>query len=290
MTLQGITDDRSVPLNAVCQRRDFRVLRSWFREIFQWGADVFGDQYPVGAEYRKHWEVVQAARAFHEGGVLGETAEVLGVGAGTEPTLFWLTNHVRRVFATDLYLAEGWEESASSRMMTDPGTAWRGPWNPRRLVVQHMDALDLRYEDDSFDGVFSSSSIEHFGGYDEVRRSVEEAYRVLRPGGVFAVSTEMRVSGPDPHLPDILMFTWDQLHEFVIDAAPWNMLGGLRESFPEADVPVQPFDEAAEYVQSHVARYGEIVWHELHWPRLPHILLSHSGCEWTSVHLALRKT
>ena len=43
-------------------------------------------------------------------------AEVLGVGAGNEPTVFWLTNHVRRVFATDLYLAEGWEESASHRM------------------------------------------------------------------------------------------------------------------------------------------------------------------------------
>jgi hypothetical protein len=26
-----------------------------------------------------------------------------------------------------------------------------------------MDALDLRYEDGTFDGIFSSSSLEHFG-------------------------------------------------------------------------------------------------------------------------------
>ncbi len=42
-------------------------------------------------------------RAFRDLGVLGPESDVLGVGAGAEATIFWLTNHCRRVFATDLY-------------------------------------------------------------------------------------------------------------------------------------------------------------------------------------------
>ena len=93
-----------------------------------------------------------------EGAALAELAEVLGVGAGNEATCFVLTREVRRVFATDLYLAEGWEESANSSMLTDPQRHWPDDWNERRLVVQHMNALDLQYEDRSMDAVFSSSS------------------------------------------------------------------------------------------------------------------------------------
>ena len=32
------------------------------RHVFPWGREVHGRRFPRGAEYRKHWEVVQAAR------------------------------------------------------------------------------------------------------------------------------------------------------------------------------------------------------------------------------------
>ena len=91
-------------------------------------------------------------------------------------------------------------------MLTDPDLHWPFEWNPRRLVVQHMDALDLRYEDESFDGVFSGSSIEHFGGHAEAERSMDEMFRVLRPGGICAIATEFRLAGPSPGLPGCLLF------------------------------------------------------------------------------------
>ena len=97
-------------------------------------------------------------RALRDLGALNPTSEVLGVGAGAEATLFWLTNHVRRVVATDLYDGE-WGEQAPKEMLSNPGRFASCPWNPARLVVEQMDALDLRFADSSFDGVFSSSSI-----------------------------------------------------------------------------------------------------------------------------------
>ena len=282
----------AVPLRAACLPEDFRALKHWMRHVFPWGQREHGRRFPRGAEYRKHWEVVQAIRTMAHAGVLRPDAEVLGVGAGTEPTVFWLTNHVRRVFATDLYLAGGWEESASQRMLTEPGSAWEGPWNPRRLVVQHMDALDLRYEDASFDAVFSSSSIEHFGTHDDVARSIREAHRVLKPGGVLTVSTELRVRGPGPGLPDILMFDRDELRRCVTEAAPWEPIGPERDALPDPALAVD-FEQAAADVQAHVALHGEIRWAHLHWSTYPQVALRHRHFDderiWTSVHLALRK-
>ena len=285
----GNVEQPVVPVTAACRRSDFAELSDWFRTIFPWAQRVYGSDYPIGVEYRKHWEVVQAVRALTVGGALGETAELLGVGAGTEPTIFWLTNHAKRVFATDLYLGPGWEESANAEMLTNPERAAVGPWNPRRLVVQHMDAMELQYEDETFDGVFSSSSIEHFGDYDDVRRSVKEAYRVLRIGGIFSVSTELRLSGPPPGLPGILMFDWDELYRCIMNAAPWEVIEPVRLVGPEADTPIVSFDVAVSYLQSHTAQHGQIAWNDLHWPEYPHIALRHSGLTWTSVHLALRK-
>ncbi len=277
------------PISGLCVLEDFQSLEPWIRETVPFGTDSFGPDFPRGTEYRKHWEVAQAARALAAGGALTSSSEVIGIGAGNEPTVFWLTNHVRRVFATDLYLDEGWEESANTRMLTDPRADWFGPWNPRKLVSVHMDGRNLRFEDDSFDGAFSSSSIEHFGELDDVESAVREAFRVLKPGGVFSVSTEFRLAGPPPGLPGILMFDRSELQSVVIDAAPWELVDPIRWDPPGNDVPIVSFDAAAATVRAHVERFGDLYWSALDWPEYPHIVLSHGQLAWTSVHLALRK-
>ncbi|MFV0260597.1 MAG: class I SAM-dependent methyltransferase [Acidimicrobiales bacterium] len=278
------------PLTGLCRRQDFDQLQPWIQEMVPFGVEQFGTTFPAGREYRKHWEVAQAGRALAATGCLGADKEILGVGAGNEPTIFWLTDHVRRVFATDLYLSGGWEESANSSMLIKPRTDWYGTWSPRRLVAQHMDGRDLRYDDNSFHGAFSSSSIEHFGDHDDVTRSMREVFRVLRPGGVFSVSTEFRLAGPGPGLPDILMFDTDELRRVVIGSAPWEVVGPERWDPPDpADNPPASFDKAAATVRAHMEVHGELVWSELDWPEYPHIVLTDDPVVWTSVHLTLRK-
>src|SRR5262249_6695247 len=101
--------------NKICNIEDFEHprLRGLIREIFPHEISRFGPDFPRGREYRKHWEVAMAARSLADHGVLHERARVLGVAAGNEPTIFWLTTQVERVFATDLYFdAGGWSPFA----------------------------------------------------------------------------------------------------------------------------------------------------------------------------------
>ncbi len=118
----------------VCELEDFQdpELRDMIRDVFEPDREHFGKEFPKGREYRKYWEVAMTARAFRDLGVLGEEARVLGVGAGHEATIYWLTRQVGRVVATDLYEADdAWSETDSSaEMLTDPGRFWDGPWDP----------------------------------------------------------------------------------------------------------------------------------------------------------------
>lgn len=74
-----------------------------------------------------------------------------------------------------------------------------------------MNALELTYDDASFDGAFSSSSIEHFGDFDSDRLPVVTAPSVRsgvssNPEGIAAQSTEYLIQGKGPGLTGTLIF------------------------------------------------------------------------------------
>jgi SAM-dependent methyltransferase len=305
----------------LCELEDFRDpdLRALMRDM---ATEPHGPDYPDGEEHRKSWEVAMTARSLRDFGALGEDSEILGVGAGREATIFWLTRHVKRVFATDLYLNEdSWSGTDSGvQMLVSPEKQTRMDWNPKRLVVQHMDGRKLRYESDSFDGIFSSGSIEHFGTLDEIRESVEEIYRVLRPGGVAALATEFRLDGP-PGSPGTVLFDEGELRSVLLDGMAWEPASPLDLSISEETL-AQPIDFGelvlrelpkppetfAEKVRDKLGIYRPPEREEEDVPKAhldteyPHIVLNlhhpellrpMSGDEeprtWTSVHLALVK-
>jgi SAM-dependent methyltransferase len=285
----------------LCELADFRDpgLRELMRDMAGVGRDRPG--YPDGEEHRKPWEVAMSARALRDFGALRGEAEILGVGAGTETTIFWLTRHVKRVFATDLYLTDdSWSAMDSGAgMLHSPEGETTLDWNPRRLVVQHMDALELRYEDESFDGIFSSGSIEHFGGLDDIHRSVVEMYRVLRPGGVLALATEFRLAGPPPGLPGTVLFDEAELRQVLLEGMDWELASPLDFSISEETMasPVD-FDSLFEVLSRPSIR--DRVRNRLggdapppairHLPTpYPHIVLRKGEHLWTSVNVALIK-
>src|SRR5262249_36249080 len=155
----------------VCEFEDFAnpELAATIRDVFRHEIPHFTPAFPTGAEYRKYWEVGMSVLALREQGALRPDAEILGVGAGTETTIFYLTHHARRVFASDLYLSAGrWDQSAPWYMLVSPDRFAPYPFPRERLVVQHMDGRLLDYPDNTFDGIFSSGSIEHFGSMQSI--------------------------------------------------------------------------------------------------------------------------
>lgn len=292
----------------LCELSDFgdADLAAVMRAIYGGGSE--SPEFPRGEEHRKHWEVSMSVRALRDLGALRPDAEILGVGAGREATLFWLTREVRRVFATDLYLAEdSWSATDSgARMLIEPSGDVHFGWNPRRLVVQHMNGLDLRYEDDSFDGIFSSGSIEHFGELPDIRRSVEEMYRVLKPGGVAAIATEFRLGGP-PGIEGTVMFDEGELRSVLLDGMDWELPSPLDLSMSEETLATEiefrtllPPDPVPPTLRERIAsrlspgRQDETAddadGSATHLPTpYPHIVLHHEGRTWTSVHVALIK-
>jgi SAM-dependent methyltransferase len=270
----------------LCDLRDFQdpELRELIRDVYASDLEQFGERdFPAGREYRKYWEVAMTLRAFRDLGGLREDARVLGVGAGHEATIYWLTRHAGTVVATDLYEAEdAWSETDSGAdMLTDPGRHFDGPWNPERLEVRNMDARELQFEDESFDAIFSSSSIEHFGDFPEVRRSVEEMFRVLRPGGVVALATEFRLEGPGIGLPGLLRFDEPELRALLLDGLWWDPATPLDLTISDETLasPV-PIAEAMADIEAGVRG----------WSRYPHIVLRDGDFLWTSVHVALVKS
>jgi SAM-dependent methyltransferase len=282
--LPAVTEPRAtLPDTKLCELEDFvnPALQPYVDSVYSGCRTPERPRFPEGMEERKHWEIAMALRTLSDFNALRDDAEILGVGAGNETTIFWLTTRVKRVFATDLYAAPGeWERNAPPKMLWDPAPSIPISWDPRRLVVQNMNALDLHYVDGSFDGVFSSSSIEHFGTFDDVRWSIEEAVRVLKPGGVLTVSTEYRLAGEPPGMPNVLLFDQEQLRQ-LFAGLPLRPLSEFNPVQSAATCRViVDFNESAEDVRNQRPSFRTY----------PHIVLQYGEHLWTSVHLGFVKT
>ena len=286
----------SLGYNRICEFEDFSEpdILDVTRDVFQHEIKHFTPAFPKGAEYRKYWEIAMSVRALRDHGALRPDAVLLGVGAGTEVTLFYLTNHARQVFATDLYLDSGvWGKYAPGFMLIEPERVAPYPFERQRLVVQHMDGRRLEYPDDTFDGIFSSGSIEHFGDFTDVAHAAYEMGRVLKPGGVATLSTEYLLRGRrnGSGWNGLRFFSRENLLRYVVEAS------GL-ELVDELDTRVSPETMKSAYKSSTFARdlrkqasrqgkyprVGEVVW-----SRYPHLVLTHRGYVFCSVHLTLRK-
>lgn len=287
----------NVNLNKVCEIEDFAdpELVSVMSDVFAYKLPHMPPGYPRGSEYRKDWEIAMAVRALRDGGALRPDAQILGVGAGTEDTSFYLTRHAGRVVATDRYLSPGeWGDVAPAAMLVDPASVAPYEFDHTRLVVQHMDGRRLRFDDATFDGVFSSGSIEHFGDLADIAAAAYEMGRVLKPGGVLTLSTELLLSGPPGGrgIPGTLLFSPDDLRRYVIEASGLEPVDELLLEVSQPTLTTQR--DLARAVREREVRIGGDHGRRS-WPgdpglELPHLVVVSDGYVFASVHLALRKT
>jgi ubiquinone/menaquinone biosynthesis C-methylase UbiE len=280
----------------LCERGDFEdpVLRAMLREIEPRRA-------PDEELHRKFWEYAMLGLYLDEVDALHDDAEALAVAAGHEAPLYWMANRVARVVATDIY-GEGsfsWREADSS-MLTDARAFAPYPYREDHLEVLNMDALHLDFPDQSFDIVYSLSSIEHFGGPRAAARATREMSRVLRPGGHAVIVTECLIDNRVLDWPPLQFairmatfgrrctqatitkrvvdaFTVREIERCIIDASDLQLVQPLN-----THVSAESYDNLIRWGSSDQLQSATgDPW--------PHILLQAHGAPWTSAFLALRK-
>jgi ubiquinone/menaquinone biosynthesis C-methylase UbiE len=251
--------------------------------------------------HRKNWEYAMLALFLEDVGLLNDDARVLSVGAGHEEVLFWLANKVGSVVATDLY-GEGdfSAREAEVTMLDDPSAFAPYPYREDRLEVRKMDGRALDLPDETFDAVFSLSSIEHFGSPGEISQAAREIARVLRPGGYAFVVTECfvrrhilnsklvqtairgvtlgrRCATATPRARMLTVFTSEELTRYIVRPSRLELMQPLdRTISPATWANLIRWRGAGELTPATGRDF-------------PHILLKAHGAAWTSVALPLRK-
>ena len=162
--------------------------------------------------HRKIWEYVQIIYCLKKLKFLTPQSICLAIGAGREPILYYLTYKVKKVYGIDLYEGVFFGGEDESDIPTSVGKYAPFPYVEDKLILTRMDALDLKFPDNYFDFVFSASSIEHFGNKRRILRAIKEMYRVLKPGGVAVITTELKLNRFATTLPGVRLF---RLEEFL---------------------------------------------------------------------------
>jgi SAM-dependent methyltransferase len=221
--------------------------------------------------HRKAFEWAQCVYGLERLGALGDNRTALGVGAGHECVLYYLANRTKLTVATDLYrgeFADSLASEANPDFLTDPDKF--APFHYRQACLEALPAngLALPFRAESFDVVYSLSSIEHFGGHDKAAEAVREMARVLRPGGIACIATEFVLSGGQ-HAE---FFTLTDLNHWIIGASAELELVEPLDTTPPPTV----------YLEDPVRLPDEPL-------RTPHVVLAADGWLFTSVVLFLRK-
>jgi SAM-dependent methyltransferase len=215
--------------------------------------------------HRKSFEWVQALFGLGLLGKISSENEVLGVGTGHEPIVYWMANHFKQVSATDLFEGDWVKDGAlegDPSVIDCPEKYQPFPYQRERLKFLRMDGRNLAFPDNSFDVVFSLSSIEHFGGKNAAATAMEEMGRVLRPGGVAVIATEYILNGAKH--PEF--FDDGELLEYVVKPSNMKLVQDIDFRIPRIFLE-RPLRFPSEFSKT------------------PHLSLTDGNVIWTSIVL-----
>ncbi|MCH4562556.1 methyltransferase domain-containing protein [Halomonas sp. EGI 63088] len=170
---------------------------------------------------------------------LDATTRVLDIGAGYGGSARYLA-HRFGCRVTALNLSER-ENERGRRQNREQGVD---------ALVEVIDGSfeDLPFDDDAFDVVWSQDAILHSG---DRRKVLEEAVRVLRPGGHFIFTDPMQDDDcPSEALAPILA----RIHLETLGSP-----GFYRETLAELGLEELAFDDASEMIATHYGRIHEVL-------------------------------
>ncbi len=214
---------------------------------------------PVGAMERKSWEFVMATLGLQKWGALGPDKKGLGIGSGCEKPLFYYARQSEMVVGTDLYLNNdsAWQHTAHSDILANPNKYAPFSYPKEKLELQHMNAMDLKFGNNHFDYIFSFSAIEHFGSRSNIEKTMQEIERVLKPGGIAAITTEFILNKDASHEE---YFNLEELQRHMLDSHKMELLGPLDLRLSKQDIDhILDFDGNMNQPISIIFKCGSII-------------------------------
>lgn len=242
-------------------------------DISDWEAsgilsNIMGELHEGVYIHRKAWEYALCIHGLATLGVVREDSRAIAIGAGSERPLYYFANHIQDMVATDIYNDP--DREGNPAMLTTPEAFAPFEYRRSHLTVRRMSGTDLEYKDNLFDFAFTLSSIEHFGSRENQKAAMEEMRRVVKPGGIICVATELILN--DATHPEY--FTLQELERTIIDTAGLTMVGGdldLRVSRSLYENPIELDVEQNHHISPHI------------------VLKNKAGVIWTSVMMFFRK-
>lgn len=208
--------------------------------------------------HRKSWEYAMCVHGLTTLGVVTDNARAIAVGAGSERPLYYFANKISEMVATDIY--DDPEREGNPAMLTTPENF--APFDYRRdhLTVKRMSGTNIEYADESFEFAFTLSSIEHFGSRENQKTTMREMRRVVKPGGIICVATELILN--DETHPEY--FTLGELQSTIIDNDGLTMVGGDLDLRISRSLYENPIDLSAEQntrISPHIVlKQGDVIW------------------------------
>jgi len=220
--------------------------------------------------HRKLWEYNQILYSLRKLKFTTPGAKALSVGAGHEPLLYLLTHLINKVIGIDLYESSffGGEDDTDTIDSIEKYAPF--PYKADKIELKQMDALDLKFPDNSFDFIFCISSLEHFGSLKSMQKSIDEMFRVLKPGGCAIITTELRLNRVGGVIPGARIFSLNQLLSMFSNS-------GFKLHSDEIDTRIEE-----EYLQQ-MRKLPEEV------NQRPHIFLRFFRTIFTSINLVFFK-
>lgn len=139
----------------------------------------------IKAHQKREWEFYTS---FYNAD-LRSTDVVLDTGAYNTYFCVFLKDYVEKIYTTDnFYWAERSYIKESGLSSPKQWMAEINKVEQGKLIAQKADLIDLPFKNNEFDKIFCISVIEHVK--DDLK-GMEEMFRVLKPGGVLLLTTEV---------------------------------------------------------------------------------------------------
>ena len=212
---------------------------------------------------RKAWENFALTEGLEKLGALKGVG--LGLGCGREALLRVFPQRLNYSIVIDTaYVSKDcypWEHFTPRQIQE-----WSGI-DESRLLVLPADMRQIPFKEESFDVVWSNSSIEHIGDVSTVLHCFADIERVLRPDGVCGITTEWNLTGTK----EVVYF-----HQMV--CFDYNLLRMISQAAPGLQLVEEPNVERSTHPSNQCRGYLAGRTHDVRWP-----------VDFTSVSLFWRK-